>query len=69
MKIEKNIPMPAKQASGYTAIAKKMEGGDSVAFETRQEAMSLRVALYKQKKGGLIRDAGKCWRIWCVAKS
>lgn len=50
MQIEKNIPIPTARDTGYTATAKRMENGDSVLFETKQEAISLRVALYKQKK-------------------
>jgi len=69
LNIEKNIPIPSGHATGYTATAKRMEIGDSVLFETKQEAISLRLALYKQKKGGLIREAEKGWRIWCVVKS
>lgn len=69
MNIEKNIPIPAGHATGYTATAKRMENGDSVLFDAKQEAVSLRVALYKEKKGGAIRQDGKGWRIWRVAKS
>lgn len=69
MQIEKNIPIPSGRATGYTATAKRMENGDSVLFETKQEAISLRLALYKQKKGASIREAEKGWRVWCVVKS
>jgi len=69
LNIEKNIPIPSGHTTGYTATAKRMEIGDSVLFETKQEAISLRAALYLQKKGTLMREVEKGWRIWCVVRA
>jgi len=46
-KIEKNVPPPQKNNFGMAALARKMEPGDSVVFNTYGRANGLRNRIYE----------------------
>lgn len=72
VKIDKNVPMPTKRGT-WGEIAAKMEHGDSVELETRNEAQALSQAISRNLGDvgyGVSRqlDNGK-YRVWCVHKA
>ena len=65
MKIEKNIPMP-KDKARWVEIANQMEVGDSVLVKNTAEALSLRLAVQRRKKGKVVTAKQDCGniRVW-----
>jgi hypothetical protein len=65
MKIEKNIPMPEAREK-WVEIANQMEVGDSVLVKNPTEAVSLRLAIQRKKKGKVVTAKQDCGniRVW-----
>ena len=65
MKIEKNIPMPEAREK-WVEIANQMEVGDSVLVKNPAEALALRLAIQRKKKGKVVTAKQDCGniRVW-----
>ena len=61
--IEKGIPLPPRQ-SKYREIAQQMEPGDSMLFQTEQEAYALRHWLTGHGMSAATRKMRDGWRVW-----
>lgn len=60
MLIEKNIPIP----SNTSDVVKKMEAGDSVMFETEQEALRFRDHMRYRRIRYTMRKSREGYRVW-----
>lgn len=60
MLIEKNIPIP----SNTSDVVKKMEAGDSVMFETEQEALRFRDHMRYRHIRYTMRKSREGYRVW-----
>lgn len=67
MKIDKNIPVPTKSKKGYwREIAEKMEKGDSVLVNSRNEGACLYHAIRYQGHLAIVRGENKKFRVWRI---
>lgn len=66
--IERNVPLPTRKKKGiHIDTALKMQVGDSVFFDNREAAHSLRYALSKIGATGTTRKMDAGWRAWRTA--
>jgi len=60
MLVEKNIPIPPSTSD----VVKKMEAGDSVIFETEQEALRFRDHMRYRRIRYTMRKSREGYRVW-----
>lgn len=67
MKIDKDIPIPAKQVGRRRHVAWSMQPGDSVLVKKQVDTAHFHTVLRRRGYTSTVRTVEGGYRVWCVA--